>query len=183
MLIEDQRVLKSLDKIVKSLAHEPCWRDDLMQEGLIHLWRSEQERPGQSTSWYLQGCRFRLQHYLSAGRSMDSRKRRCHQLRVSNEEERDPRSGHAQVLDNHTFAETSARDIMSTVSAALNPRERAVLECLAEGLATSDIARRLQLSSPTVTKYRRKIARLLIKFDIAAPAPAGAFEPAAISCP
>jgi len=166
-LIEDERVLNSLGKIVNSLSHEPSWRDDLMQEALLHLWRSEQTRPGQSTSWYLQGCRFRLQHYLGAGRSLDSGKRRSNQVVVADEkfstdlfEELHTASGH--------FDEVSARDLRRTISASLRPRECAVLDCLAEGLPTADIARRLRLSCPTVTKYRRKIAHLAAKLGMSA---------------
>src|SRR5215831_16288917 len=84
-LVEDEHVLDSLGKIVNSVPHEASWRDDLMQEALLHLWRSEQERPGQTTSWYLQGCRFRLQHYLGAGRSLDSTKRRLNRAFVAGE--------------------------------------------------------------------------------------------------
>jgi RNA polymerase sigma factor (sigma-70 family) len=177
MLIEDERVLHSLGKIVNSMAHEAAWRDDLMQEGLIHLWRSEQERPGQSVSWYLQGCRFRLQHYLSSGRSMDSRKRGCAQLHVSGDDEQATDLFEEFQSHYHAFDETSARDILATLSAALKAPERAVLECLAEGWTTTDIARKLHLSCPTVTKYRRKIARLLVKFGIPAPLPGRAANP------
>src|ERR1051326_6383910 len=76
LLIEDKHVVGSLERIVEYLAQDPSTRDDLIQEGLIHLWLAQRQRPGQSTSWYLQGCRFHLQHCLGAGRSVDSHKRR-----------------------------------------------------------------------------------------------------------
>src|ERR1051325_11067403 len=79
-LIENRKVLELLDRIVCSLASERALRQDLMQEALIHLWQAERDRPGQSTSWYLQGCRFRLRHYLAAGKSVDSAKRRGGQM-------------------------------------------------------------------------------------------------------
>ena len=164
-LIEDERVINSLGKIVNSLSHEAASRDDLMQEGLIHLWRSEQERPGQSTSWYLQGCRFRLQHYLCSGRSLDSGKRRGNQVIVG-----DDHASTDLFEDFQTagvdFDEVSVRDLKKTISASLRPSECAVLDCLADGLHTADIARRLRLSCPTVTKYRRKIAHLATKLGM-----------------
>ena len=163
-LIEDEQVLNSLGRIVNSLSHEPSWRDDLMQEALLHLWRSEQERPGQSTSWYLQGCRFRLQHYLGAGRSLDSGKRRAKQV-VNDEKSPSDLFEELHTASGH-FDEVSARDLRRTISASLRPRESAVLDCLAEGLHTADIARRLRLSCPTVTKYRRKIAQLASKLGM-----------------
>jgi DNA-binding NarL/FixJ family response regulator len=67
----------------------------------------------------------------------------------------------------HGFDEVSARDILGTISASLKPRERAVLDCLADGLRSTEIARRLKLSPPTVTKDRRRIARMAIKFGVA----------------
>jgi DNA-binding CsgD family transcriptional regulator len=165
-LVEDEHVLDSLGKIVSSVPHEASWRDDLMQEALLHLWRSEQERPGQTASWYLQGCRFRLQHYLGAGRSLDSTKRRFNRVVVAREGQTT-----TEVLDHLEtsgieFDEVSARDLQRTISASLRPPECAVLDCLADGLPTADIARRLRLSSPTVTKYRRKIAHLAAKLGM-----------------
>ncbi len=163
-LIEDSAVLNLLGKIVNSLSpREPSWRDDLMQEGLIQLWRSEQERPGQSTSWYLQGCRFRLQHYLDAGRSLDSCKRRNQQVVADTDEANGP----PEMLqtDSTTFDEISARDLKCALSAWLKPSERAVLDCLAEGFHPTDIRRQLQLSQPTINKYRRKIAHLVAKLE------------------
>ncbi len=163
-LFEDGAVLNVLGKIVNSLSsREPSWRDDLMQEGLIQLWRSEQERPGQSTSWYLQSCRFRLQHYLDAGRSLDSGKRRNKQVVADTEEA----NGLPELLqtDSTTFDEISARDLMCALSAWLKPPERAVLDCLAEGFHPTDIRRRLQLSQPTINNLRRKIADLVARLD------------------
>jgi DNA-directed RNA polymerase specialized sigma24 family protein len=165
LLIEDERILNSLGKIVNSLSHEPACRDDLMQEGLIHLWRSEQERPGQSTSWYLQGCRFRLQHYLCSGRSLDSGKRRSNQVVVGSDHAATDLFEEIQMASGD-FDEVSVRDLKKTISASLRPSECAVLDCLADGLHTADIARRLRLSCPTVTKYRRKIAHLATKLGM-----------------
>ncbi len=167
LLIEDETVLNSLGKIVNSLSHEPSGRDDLMQEGLIHLWRSEQERPGQSTSWYLQGCRFRLQHYLGAGRSLDSGKRRRRQVMHAGDEKPLTELFEELQTPETEFGEVSARDMMQTISVGLKPRERAVLHCLADGLPNAEIVRRLRLSSPTVAKYRRKIATVAEKLGMA----------------
>jgi len=77
-LINDGGLESTLKRIVNSLAAEPSLREDLMQEARINLWRLESERTGQTLSWYLQNCRFRLQHYLRCGRSVDSGKRRAH---------------------------------------------------------------------------------------------------------
>ena len=168
-LIEDRQVLALLDKIVCSLASERALRQDLMQEALIHLWQSERDRPGQSTSWYLQGCRFRLRHYLAAGRSLDSTKRRNGQIVGLGDDQEATEFFEDLQAASHEFDEACTRDLVFTLSSSLRPREQAVLACLAEGLLTRDIVRRLKLSAPTVTKYRRKIARLATKFGVASP--------------
>ena len=168
-LIEDRRILDLIDRMVCSLAFEQSMRQDLTQEALIHLWKAERDRPGQSTSWYLQGCRFRLQHYLAAGRSLDSTKRRRGQIHLAEDAPGLPLSFDELPATNHDFDEACTRDIVSTLSDALRPRERAVLACLADGLLTRDIVFRLKLSAPTVTKYRRRIAKLAVKLGIASP--------------
>ena len=50
----------ALRLIVERLTRNAALNGDLMQEALIHLWRLEEQRPGQSQHWYLRGCRFHL---------------------------------------------------------------------------------------------------------------------------
>src|SRR5262245_40962515 len=80
MAVEDRRTLDQLRRIVSRIRSDPALHSDLMQEGLIHLWRIQERRPGQTRSWYLQNCRFHLLHYLMEGRSVDSLKRRNFQV-------------------------------------------------------------------------------------------------------
>ena len=162
-------ILGLVAKMVCSLVAEPALRQDLMQEALLYLWRTERDRPGQSLSWYLQGCRFRLQHYLATGRSLDSTKRRHSQVLLSDGTDGVPFSWEDIPAASSDFDETCSRDMISTLASVLRPRERGVLFCLAEGCLTRDIVRRLGLSAPTVTKYRRKIAKLAVKLGIASP--------------
>ena len=70
MLIDDVRTRELLSRIVSRLSTNPTGRDDLMQEALVHLWLLEERRPGQRQSWYLQSCKFHLQNYIAAGRSV-----------------------------------------------------------------------------------------------------------------
>src|SRR2546427_3728704 len=76
MLIDDARTRELLARIVHRLSSDSAIREDLMQEALVHLWLLEERRPGQRQSWYLQSCKFHLQNYITAGRSVDSPKRR-----------------------------------------------------------------------------------------------------------
>src|SRR5260370_33664767 len=83
MLVEDAQMLGSLRQIVASFTRYPELQQDLMQECLIHLWKLEGNRPGGTRSWYLQACRFHLQHYLVSGRSLDSLKRAAGGIRIA----------------------------------------------------------------------------------------------------
>ena len=140
-----------------------------MQVCRIHLWRLEIERPSQTRSWYLQSCRFHLQHWLASGRSVDSRKRATRDRRITIEPGDDP---FPVVLD-HASVDlvewASARDIVSSLARRLPPRERAVLRGLADGLALREVAAALKLSYPTALKSRRRIAALSIRLGISPP--------------
>ena len=63
----------------------------------------------------------------------------------------------------------NAHDIVLTLANHLKPCEQDVLDGLADGLLLRDIASRAKLSYPTALKYRRKIAALTIKLEIASP--------------
>jgi len=171
MMIEEVRICQSLRKIVGRLTPDPALQEDLMQESLVRLWRLEFEKPGQTRSWYLQNCRFHLQHLLASGRSLDSLKRAKAEDRITIDGINDE-----VLLDwYHTNGElleiVSARDIISALACHLKPRESVVLGGLADGLVLHDVAVKFKLSYPTVLKYRRRIAELTIKLGISPPFP------------
>ena len=128
-----------------------------MQEALIRFWQMQESNRGQTKAWYVQNCRFHLLHYLAAGRSIDSPKRRASQVTPEHEEEEfdliESLPGNDGVVD-----DVSARDIFTTLSKSLSEKEKRVLHWFAEGLGTCEIAKRLGISHPMVIKHRRKIA-------------------------
>src|SRR5689334_11740759 len=85
-LLDDVLLHESLRHIVAGFSGNPALQEDLIQESLVHLWKVEREKPGQSKSWYLQSCRFHLQHWLASGRSLDSPKRAQADKRIVLEE-------------------------------------------------------------------------------------------------
>src|SRR5258708_4490106 len=150
-----------LERMIRRITDDLELRDDLLQEALLHLWQAQARRPNQTQSWYLQSCKFRLQHYLATGRSVDSAKRRRGRMHIDPEAEEsegilDQIDTGASVLGN-----VSARDIMSILSPLLEGHERLVLECFADGLGPREIGRKLAMSHTMVIKHRRKIAALL----------------------
>jgi len=172
MLVEDAQMLASLRQIVARFTRCPELQQDLMQECLLHLWKLERKKPGHTRSWYLQGCRFHLQHCLVSGRSLDSLKRANGVIRI------DVDGGAEEpALDEHhtngeVFEAVSFADVVSTLRYQIMPRERQVLSGLADGMMLQEIAAEFGISYPTVLKCRRKIAALTIKLGIdQAPSP------------
>ncbi len=161
MFVDQLTIRDSLVRMVRSMSSNVALREDLLQEALIHLWLSEANRPGQTRSWYLQSCKYHLLHYLASGRSIDSAKRRGGQLVIGDGTETE----HQQLIDegdtgNSVLNHVSARDIISQLSPRLQPREKDVLDCFADGLGPREIGRKLKMSHTMVIKHRRKIATL-----------------------
>jgi DNA-directed RNA polymerase specialized sigma24 family protein len=150
--------------MVRWITTDASLRDDLMQEALIHLWLMQARRPGQTRSWYLQSCRFHLRHYLAAGRSIDSVKRRHCRLEQQVSEDEEPISEPSDS-GNSVFTSVCARELLRVLSNHLEPHEQAVLNCLADGLGTREIGRELKISHPMVIRHRRKIAGLVTRLE------------------
>src|SRR5437867_3763407 len=172
MLIEDARICQTLRRIVTRVTPDRALQDDLMQECLIRLWRLESEEPGRTRSWYLQNCRFHVQHWLAAGRSLDSPKRANGDLRLTI----DGTDEELSVEDYHTNGEllemVIAHDIVATLACHLKPAESAVLGALADGLVLHDIALKLKASYPTARQPEaRPLAFTWIGDQVAASSP------------
>ena len=171
MLIEDATFCELLRRIVAQFTADRGLQDDLMQECLIRIWRLESDEPGRTRSWYLQNCRFHVQHWLDAGRSVDSLKRTNRDNRVTIDSVSDETPVDGYHTNGDFFEGISANDLVSTLSGFLKPHESALLKGLADGLVLQDVALKLKLSYPTALKYRRKIAALTIKLGIPPPLP------------
>jgi DNA-directed RNA polymerase specialized sigma24 family protein len=159
-------MLEPLRRIVAGFMRDPGLQADLMQECLVHLWTVKRQKPGRTLSWYLQSCRFHIQHWLASGRSLDSFKR----LNGNNRIIIDTMGDNPALAEYHTngelFEQICFQDMVSTLAPRLQAPERAVLERLADGLKVAEIASESGLSYPTVLKYRRKIASLVCKLGI-----------------
>jgi len=169
LLIEDVDVCHTLRRIVSRLSADPALQQDMLQECLTCLWKSESNIPGQTLSWYLQRCRFHVQHWLFLGRSVDSPKRAGSANRIAvgwddTEPALDDYHTNGELLDT-----VCVRDLVVTLARHLGPRERAVLDGLVEGFVLREIAFKSRLSYPTAIKYRRRIAALALKLGVCAP--------------
>src|SRR6266436_1039314 len=166
MQVEDLSIREHLYRIVRQLAPDATLHDDLMQEALVHLWLREARFPGQKRSWYLQSCKFHLQHYLELGKSVDSAKRRGGQIPLPEDEEGDTSVHEPRSTDTSFFSQISARELLTLLSKSLTLREKAIQDCLADGLGAREIARKLPTPHPTALRSRRKIAKLVIQLGL-----------------
>ena len=163
--VHDPCIKDALVRLVQKVTSDVTLREDLMQEAMVHFWQMEARRPGQTRSWYMQSCRFHLQHYLASGRSVDSVKRRQGRLPFAYETEDGEGIPEQSDAGNSVLTSVNARELMSLLSDHLQPQEKAVLECLAEGRGLREIGRELQMSHTMVIRHRRKIAALLNKLE------------------
>jgi hypothetical protein len=133
---------------------------------MLCLWAGESENPGRTVSWYLQRCRFHVQHWLVLGRSLDSPKRASAVNRIAIDGD-DEEPALAEYHTNGEVLDTvCVRDMIATLAKWLKPSERFVLGGLAAGLTLREVASRTKLSYPTALKYRRKIAAVTLKLGI-----------------
>ncbi len=159
----------ALSRMIQGLTPNPALQEDLLQEAMVHLWLTETRRPGQTKSWYLQSCRFHLQHYLNSGRSIDSGKRWRAQLPFTDHSEEEDFTPEQGDSDNSVVTSVSVREIMTLLALQLSQQEQAVLDCLADGLGPREIGRKLKLSHTMVIRHRRKIAALLTRLELPSP--------------
>jgi len=172
VLIENEGMVRMLRQICARFTADPDMQSDLMQESLVHLWRMERERPNQTRSWYLQSCRFHLQHWLAAGRSVDNPKRPNGASYIPIDIQGEDPALEGFHTNGDLFEGICFQDTVSTLAGHLGQRQRRVLDGLVDGRTLSDIASGSKLSYPTVLKYRGLIADLTTKLGIAsAPEP------------
>jgi len=162
MLINNASFRDEVRKIVNGFTKNAALQEDLQQEAMIHAWRVETEKPDRTRSWYLQSCRFHLQHWLALGRSVDSLKR----VTVDTCVVIDEVELHEYHTNGECFESVSFQDLVLTLSTRLRPAETRVLHGLANGMRLREVARTIGLSYPTALKYRRRIAELVNRLEL-----------------
>ena len=157
-------LLKKIDRIITRLHAPPDMHDDLAQEARVYLWCKESKRPGQTESWYLQGCFYHLEHVLKRGRSLDSTKHGdCNRLDV------DEIPDGCLASNDDTVSEVCAHDVFSLLSDLLDPLEGLMLEDFAAGLGVSGIARKWNCDHQLVTKLRLKLVDTALRLGVSPP--------------
>ncbi len=167
-LWENPLLQRKLRGIVADLEPEARFHEDFFQEAWVQLWLSEREWSGETVSWHLQRCRFFVQDLRKAGRSLNSPKRRSHQVRLllqaGGENEAWENLG---LADGHGFmSKVSTREIIQMLGGLLGPLEKSVFQLLADGFGIREIARVTHISCDSVIKRRRKIAVLALQLGL-----------------
>ena len=159
MLYEDANSQKVLRRMVSVICRNESIAEDLMQEGLIRLWILENRHPGQTRSWYFQGCQFHLRNMVSAGRSLDALKRSNQRLshQTGTEEELLFENWELQTA---TMPEFGLEESVQLLTERLDPVGQSILRDLLAGFGPREIARKLRISHQAVTKRRKRIAAL-----------------------
>src|SRR5437899_1659078 len=116
---ESVSLREALAGMIRSMTPNPALREDLLQEAMVHLWLTETRRPDQTRSWYLQSCRFHLQHYLNSGRSIDSGKRCRDQTPMTDDSEGDEAASEPGDPRNFVVNRVRWRRILTLVASEL----------------------------------------------------------------
>jgi RNA polymerase sigma factor (sigma-70 family) len=166
MLFEQRMILRLLSQIAAGMESDLSWREDLVQEAIIHLWQKEIRCPGQSQAWYLRSCRFHLCNWLRHGRSVDSPKHRG--ARSATQEEDGPSEvpWDERTSDESPVEVVCGREITSLLSKWLTDREKQVFDCLADGFSARETAKYLKVSHTWVNQQRRRIASLALQLGL-----------------
>jgi DNA-binding CsgD family transcriptional regulator len=162
LVTEDHQIVKKLRGVAAKLTGDLELQKDLMQEMFMHLVRVEADQPGQTPSWYLQGCQFHARGYLARGRSVDSIKRQKDLVSLDQGDDND--STICVSLDSpdpiDLHGEVITRDIVDLLVPQLTDLQQQILSLLMHGFGMREMARELRVSHPTVIKHRKRIARI-----------------------
>jgi DNA-directed RNA polymerase specialized sigma24 family protein len=162
MLWENLAVQERLRAIIQRLTADVHLRDDLYQEGVLWLRRTEAAESNHTRSWYLNGCKNFLIDFLRLGCSVDAPKRRHLCGPPPGPGEGAGWTPEGLVAKECVLDAVSVADLVAQVAAHLRPVERWVLEALAEGSGEGEIAQALHVTRQAVAKYRKKIAAACI---------------------
>jgi DNA-directed RNA polymerase specialized sigma24 family protein len=168
MLFDEPTTPNLLRRLVRRLSHWRAEHDDLIQEGLIHLWSSENQSPGRTRSWYLRGCKLHLRNVMRRGSSVDSPKRRNGpSLQSFNDIEHLHAPTDAED-ESGVFSRVCAREVAEILFRHLSPEDQVLVWMLVSGISKRSIALRLNISHTAVQKRHRRIAQTASKIGLVA---------------
>ena len=179
MLAEELQTRKAVDVMLRGLGVDRSLWEDFEQEAILHCWRRELARPGQSARYYLNGCRYFLRNLVRAGRSVDSpRHRICCCVALDSEQALDfvaaDRGGESPVI-----SEVAADELISTLTRRLSSLDATVVWCLRDGFSLREAARFLHISHTAANHARHRIADLALHLGFENPAPPSPKRPPA----
>jgi len=151
------------DEAIHIVLSNPDEWDDVRQDGCLDCLQRGAEClgaancTGRTRSWCLEHCCGWLRDHLKKGHDLYSHGRsRC---RVELQEECDELCFQAREarLDDSQWRLVEARSLLSELRRRLGPRDQSILDLLAEGCGQRQIAEKLGITQPAVSKHWRKI--------------------------
>jgi DNA-directed RNA polymerase specialized sigma24 family protein len=176
MWVDRGEVVGLLQRIAAKIGGGAGIEEDLLQEALVHLWKSELKHPGNTLSWHIQSCFFHLKNLSRCGRSIDSPRRhakRCGTVRNSEALPLDDTHAGAGMdsleCGCDVVGQVAAEDARATLSVHLAPRDQEILNSLLAGEGLRQIAVKLNVSHTDVIKHRRRIAACAVGLGLGPP--------------
>jgi DNA-directed RNA polymerase specialized sigma24 family protein len=160
LLVERPEIQDALRRLVQARCNDPDLQEDIVQEVQLCLWRAEVTTPGKTLSWYLERCRFCIQHFFKKGRSVDSLKRSDSACSLNEFDELElPAAG-------DLWEEICARDEREQLAWRLDPQEQQTLQLRWEELSEREIAQQEHVRPATVIDRCRHIRTIALGLGI-----------------
>jgi len=162
MLVLSPRIRANLRAIASMITSNSSDHDDVLQEMLIHLWKSERSNPGQTESWYLQNCKYFGMDYMKRGKSVDGKRRANCVLLSMDQETPEGQQPLRYASNRRDFREQLfASDALALLKGRLTKAQQLLLDAFANGESVSEVSQALGCSHQYVSKQRKKIALAL----------------------
>jgi len=159
MLCENKKIQKKLLAIAKNTAGSRGDARDLHQELMIHIWRIEQQKPGNTESWYLKSCSFFARDLMRRGKSIDSKYRQG-TVRCSFDQTNEEGEILVEPVEPYDFrSELVFKDTLARINQKLTAVQNRILGYMVKGYTVTEIARVFGKSHQYIAKERKKLAK------------------------
>jgi len=157
--------LEELEPKMKGIAYTITYnkedQKDLFQEMCLHMFEERDMLRDKTKAYILRSCYFCAKHYISEGKSIDSKRRdgtrvvRLYQENDKGEEEILPIPGDFSLPEDVAITNIMIEEIKSLLSEA----QKYIFELLLQGYTSAEISRIKRTTRAAVSKNLKKIRR------------------------
>lgn len=163
-------VLEELESEVKEIAHTITDnkedQKDLLQEMWLHVFERGDMLRDKTKAYILRSCYFHAKHYISEGKSVDSKRRYGTHI-VSLYQENDKGEGEMLPIpgDFPSPVDVAITNIMiEEIESLLSGAQKYIFELLLQGYTSSEIARIKKTTRAAVSKNLKKIRKKTLRY-------------------